>query len=167
VAVNLSGQSVGDRGFHRWALDELAAAGPAICQRLILEVTETAVVTNLTDAAVFMGAARALGVKTALDDFGAGSSSFGYLKKLPLDYLKIDGQFVRNVLTDPLDAAAVRCFVDVARVVGLKTVAEFVETEAIQRHLAELGVDLAQGYHVHRPGPLPIAWPEAETVTGR
>ena len=167
VAVNLSGQSVGDRGFHRWALDELAAAGPAICQRLILEVTETAVVTNLTDAAVFMGAARALGVKTALDDFGAGSSSFGYLKKLPLDYLKIDGQFVRNVLTDPLDAAAVRCFVDVARVVGLKTVAEFVETEAIQRHLAELGVDLAQGYHVHRPGPLPTVWPEAETIAGR
>jgi len=161
VAVNLSGQSVSDRSFHRWALDELAAAGPAVCQRVILEVTETAVVTNLADAASFMGEARALGVKTALDDFGAGSSSFGYLKKLPLDYLKIDGQFIRGVLTDPLDAAAVRCFVDVARVVGLKTVAEFVETEAIQNHLAELGVDLAQGYHVHRPGPLPTAWPEA------
>jgi len=155
VSVNLSGQSVSDRGFHRWALDELAAAGPAVCQRVILEVTETAVVTNLADAANFMGEARALGVKTALDDFGAGSSSFGYLKKLPLDYLKIDGQFIRNILTDPLDAAAVRCFVDVARVVGLKTVAEFVESEEIQRHLAELGVDLVQGYHVHRPGPLP------------
>ena len=167
VAVNLSGQSVGDRGFHRWALDELAAAGPAVCQRLILEVTETAVVTNLTDAASFMGEARTLGVKTALDDFGAGSSSFGYLKKLPLDFLKIDGQFIRDVLTDPLNAAAVRCFVDVARVVGLKTVAEFVESEEIQCHLADIGVDLAQGYHVHRPGPLPTAWPLAATPLGR
>jgi diguanylate cyclase (GGDEF)-like protein len=160
VAVNLSGQSISDRGFHRWALDLLAAAGPAVRERLILEVTETSVVTNLTDAASFMGEARALGVKTALDDFGVGSSSFGYLKTLPIDYLKIDGQFVRNVLTDPLDAAAVRCFVDVARVVGLKTVAEFVESEAVQRHLAELGVDLVQGFHLHRPGPLPTAWPQ-------
>lgn len=161
VAVNLSGQSVSDRGFHRWAHDELASAGPAVCERVILELTETAVVTNLIDAASFMGEARALGVKTALDDFGAGSSSFGYLKKLPLDFLKIDGQFIRDVLTDPLATAAVRCFVDVARVVGLKTVAEFVESEAIQGRVAELGVDLVQGYAVHRPGPLPATWPEA------
>ena len=166
VAVNLSGQSVGDRSFHRWAIDELAAAGSAVRERLILEVTETAAVTNLADAAGFMAEVRALGVQTALDDFGAGTSSFGYLKKLPLDFLKIDGQFVRDILTDPLNAAAVRCFVDVARVIGLKTVAEFVETEAIQRHLAELGVDLAQGYHLHRPSPLPTAWPEAEGLPG-
>ena len=164
VAVNLSGQSVGDRTFHRWALEELARAGPAVCNRLILEVTETAVVTNLADAAAFMGQVRELGVKTALDDFGAGSSSFGYLKKLPLDYLKIDGQFILKVLTDPLDAAAVRCFVDVARVAGLKTVAEFVESAEIMHHLAELGVDLAQGYHVHRPAPLPLTWPEVAAV---
>lgn len=161
VAINLSGQSVGDRAFQRWAVDEFAAAGEAVCERTILEITETAAITNLADAASFMGQMRALGLRTALDDFGSGASSFGYLKQLPLDYLKIDGQFVRNVLTDPLDAAAVRCFVDVARVVGLKTVAEFVESQAILQHLAELGVDMAQGFHVHRPCPLPSSWPQA------
>jgi len=159
VAINLSGQSVGDRSFHSWAIDAFAAAGTRVCERLILEVTETAAITNLADAAKFMGQARDLGLRTALDDFGAGASSFGYLKKLPLDYLKIDGQFVRDVLTDPLDAAAVRCFVDVARVVGLQTIAEFVETEAQFQHLAVLGVDFAQGFHIHRPGPLPKVWP--------
>jgi EAL domain-containing protein (putative c-di-GMP-specific phosphodiesterase class I) len=127
---------------------------------LILEVTETAAITNLTDAAKFMEQARDLGLRTALDDFGAGASSFGYLKKLPLDYLKIDGQFICDVLTDPLDAAAVRCFVDVAKVVGLKTIAEFVENEAVLQHLAVLGVDFAQGFHIHRPGPLPTTWPQ-------
>jgi len=160
VAINLSGQSVGDANFHRWAIEALTDAGSAIRGRLILEVTETAAITNLADAASFMRQVRALGVRIALDDFGTGSSSFGYLKELPLDYLKIDGSFVRNVLTDALDAAAVRCFVDVARVVGLQTVAEFVETEAIRLHLAEIGVDMAQGYHLHRPGPLPLAWPD-------
>jgi len=165
VAVNLSGQSVGDRSFLRWAVDEFAAAGAEVCKRVILEITETVAITNLADAANFMAQARALGLRIALDDFGSGTSSFGYLKRLPLDYLKIDGQFVREVLTDPLDAAAVRCFVDVARVVGLKTVAEFVESEAILQHLAKLGVDMAQGFHVHRPGPLPSSWPDADART--
>jgi diguanylate cyclase len=160
VAVNLSGQSVGDRSFQRWAIEQFAAAGASVCRRVILEITETAAITNLASAVHFMGQARDLGLRTALDDFGSGASSFGYLKKLPLDYLKIDGQFVRDVLTDPLDAAAVRCFVDVARVVRLKTVAEFVESEAVMQRLAALGVDMAQGYHIHRPGPLPLCWSE-------
>jgi len=160
VAINLSGQSVGDRSFHSWAINVFAAAGPAVCKRLVLEVTETAAITNLADGARFMGQARDLGLRIALDDFGAGASSFGYLKKLPLDYLKIDGQFICDVLTDPLDAAAVRCFVDVAKVVGLKTIAEFVENEAVLQHLAVLGVDFAQGFHIHRPGPLPTVWPQ-------
>ena len=166
VAVNLSGQSVGDRSFQRWAIEQFSAAGAAVCKRVILEITETAAITNLANAVSFMGQARELGLRTALDDFGAGASSFGYLKQLPLDYLKIDGQFVRDVLTDPLDAAAVRCFVDVARVVGLKTVAEFVESEVVMQRLAALGVDMAQGYHVHRPSPLPLTWAEPETVEG-
>jgi diguanylate cyclase (GGDEF)-like protein len=160
VAINLSGQSVGDTNFHRWAIDALTSAGSAICERLILEVTETAAITNLAAAASFMRQARMLGVRVALDDFGSGTASFGYLKELPLDYLKIDGQFVRDVLTDTLDAATIRCFVEVARVVDLKTVAEFVESEAILQHLIGLGVDLAQGFHLHRPGPLPSVWPQ-------
>ena len=154
LSVNLSGQSVGDRAFHAWANDLLAGAGRTVCAKLCLEITESVAVTNLGDAAVFMRQVRAAGVKVALDDFGAGASSFGYLKALPVDYLKIDGQFVRNLVTDALADAAVRCFVDVARVVGVQTVAEFVEDAAVLRRLVEIGVDFAQGYLIHRPAPL-------------
>jgi diguanylate cyclase len=154
LSVNLSGQSVGDRAFHAWATELLASVGSTVCTQLCLEITETAAVTNLGDAAVFIRQVRAAGVKVALDDFGAGASSFGYLKSLPVDYLKIDGQFVRDVVTDALDDAAVRCFVDVARVVGVQTVAEFVEQPDVLRRLEEIGVDYAQGYLLHRPAPL-------------
>ena len=154
LSVNLSGQSVGDRAFHGWALALLAGAGDALCRRLCLEITETAAVAHMAEAAHFVTELRALGVHVALDDFGAGASSFGYLKRLPVDYLKIDGQFIRELLTDPLNDAAVRCFVDVARVVGVQTVAEFVDQPAVLARLGELGVDFAQGYLLHRPAPL-------------
>ncbi len=154
LSVNLSGQSVGDRAFHAWALALFSAAGAATCSRLCLEITETAAVTNLADAAIFIGQVRAAGVKVALDDFGAGASSFGYLKALPVDYLKIDGQFIRNLLSNPLDEAAVRCFADVARLMGLETVAEFVESPEVLLRLKEMGVDYAQGYLKHCPEPI-------------
>jgi diguanylate cyclase (GGDEF)-like protein/PAS domain S-box-containing protein len=154
LSVNLSGQSVGDRSFHRWASELLADAGASICARLCLEITETAAVTNLADAALFIEQVRAAGVRVALDDFGAGASSFGYLKRLPVDYLKIDGQFIRDLVTDPLDDAAVRCFADVARVVGMKTIAEFVDQPAVLGRLREIGIDFAQGFLLHRPEPL-------------
>lgn len=154
LSINLSGRSVGDRAFHAWAYALFSEVGPAVCSRLCLEITETAAVTNLADAAVFIAQARAAGVKVSLDDFGAGASSFGYLKTLPVDHLKIDGQYIRTLVTDPLDEAAVRCFVDVARLMGIKTVAEFVDcTDALQR-LQTIGVDYAQGYLLHRPEPL-------------
>ncbi len=154
LSVNLSGQSVGDRAFHRWALNELTEVSPAIRTRLCLEITETAAVTNLADAAQFVGAVRAAGVKVALDDFGAGASSFGYLKNLPVDVLKIDGQFIRDLVSDPLDDVAVRFFTEVARVRGIRTVAEFVEHAATLERLKAIGVDYAQGYLIHRPEPL-------------
>ncbi len=154
LSVNLSGQSIGDRSFHRWAVHKLAEAGPGICQRLCVEITETAVVTNLADAARFIQQVREAGVRVALDDFGAGASSFGYLKMLPVDFLKIDGQFIRGLLTDPLDAAAVRCFTEVARLMGVKTVAEWVDNAELPERLRSKGVDFAQGYLVHRPAPL-------------
>jgi diguanylate cyclase (GGDEF)-like protein/PAS domain S-box-containing protein len=154
VNVNLSGQSLGDRSFHRWATDLLAAAGPTIRRKLCLEITETAVITNRADAAFFITQARDMGCRVALDDFGAGASSFGYLKSLPVDVIKIDGEFIRGLASDPLDAAAVRCFVDVARVLGLQTVAEFVETPEVLELLWRLGVDFVQGYLIHRPAPL-------------
>ena len=154
LSVNLSGQSVGDRTFHGWALDLLAEAGPRICKTLCLEITETAAVTHIADAAVFIDQVRAMGVTVALDDFGAGASSFGYLKNLSVDFLKIDGQFVRDMVDDPLDEAAVRCFADVAKVVGVKTVAEFVDKPAVLERLREIGIDFAQGFLLHRPSPI-------------
>lgn len=154
LSVNLSGQSIGDRAFHRHALDLLMTAGPAVCRCLCLEITETVAVTHVADAGAFVDQVRALGVRVALDDFGAGASSFGYLKGLRVDQIKIDGQFIRDLLDDPLDEAAVRCFVDVARVVGVHTVAEFVDRPEILARVRELGIDFAQGYLLHRPEPL-------------
>ena len=154
LSVNLSGQSVGDKTFHRWALELLARAGPQICGRLCLEITETAAVTNIASAAVFIDQVREHGVKVALDDFGAGAASFGYLKTLRVDTLKIDGQFVRDLVDDPLDEVAVRCFADVAKVMGLATVAEFVDKPAVLERLYAMGIDFAQGYLMHEPAPI-------------
>jgi diguanylate cyclase (GGDEF)-like protein/PAS domain S-box-containing protein len=154
ICVNLSGQSVGDRAFHRWAIAMLGEAGDGICRRLCLEITETAAITNLADAALFIEKVRAIGVRVALDDFGAGASSFGYLKTIPVDFLKIDGQFIRDLATDTLDEAAVRCFADVAAVVGMKTVAEFVDSQAVLDKLRRMGIDYAQGYLIHKPAPI-------------
>ncbi len=164
LSVNLSGNSVGDRIFHRWAIDALTAAGADMCSKLCLEITETAAVTHMTDATAFVRLVRAAGVRVALDDFGAGAASFGYLKALPVDYLKIDGQFVRTLLTDPLDDVTVRCFVDVARVMGLKTVAEFVDQPAVLVRLQEIGVDYAQGFLLHRPAPIDALFSSPEVL---
>ncbi|MCI5076872.1 PAS domain-containing protein [Oricola sp.] len=151
ICVNLSGHSLGDRSFHQWAIEKLDAAGDAVCNRLCLEITETALITNMADALVFIEAVRSRGVTIALDDFGAGVSSFGYLKRFPIDYLKIDGQFVQGLIGDELNEAAIRCFVDVAKVLGVKTVAEFVANEEVACRLRTLGVDYAQGYYIHKP----------------
>ncbi len=152
--VNLSGQSVGDPEFHAWALARLSAAGPEICGRLCLEITETATISNIAEAAAFVDRVRALGVRIALDDFGTGASSFSYLKALKVDFLKIDGQFIHDLVDNKLDQAAVRCFREVANVAGLKTVAEFVHNEAVLRQVYAMKIDYAQGFFIHRPAPL-------------
>lgn len=108
----------------------------------------------MADASAFIDQVRALGVRIALDDFGAGASSFGYLKNLNVDLIKIDGQFIRDVLDDPLDDVAVRCFVEIARVVGVKTVAEFVDRVEVLDRVRAIGIDFAQGYLLHRPEPI-------------
>lgn len=154
LSLNLSGQSVSDPAFHREALALFERAGPQICKRLCLEITETVAVTNIIEATRFISSVRHLGVKVALDDFGSGSSSFGYLKMLPIDIIKIDGGFIRNLLHDPIDAAAVRCFVDVAGIVGVKTVAEFVDNDAVLERVRALGIDFAQGGLHHAPEPI-------------
>ena len=150
IAINVSGQSVGDRSFHQDLLAMIAAARFDVTV-LCFEITETAAITNLADAKIFIESVRALGVHVALDDFGAGASSFGYLKELAVDMLKIDGQFVRRLLDDRLDQVAVRCFVDVARAIGVTSVAEWVENEEVLGELRGLGIDMVQGFLMHRP----------------
>ena len=154
ISLNLSGQSVGDRSFHLHAMGLLEQAGEEICSRLCFEITETAAITNLADASSFIEKVRQKKVRVALDDFGAGASSFGYLKRFPVDYLKIDGQFIRDLIDDPLNDATVRCFVEVARVLGIQTVAEYVGDDKVMAKLVEMGVDFGQGFHIHKPEPL-------------
>lgn len=164
VCVNISGQSIGDRAFHRKVFSILRAAGAAICKRICLEITETAAITNLTSARVFIEQVKQLGIRIALDDFGAGAATFSYLKSLPIDVLKIDGQFVRDLGSDPLNEAAIRCFVDVARVMGVKVIAECVETDKVFSRLAAMGVDHVQGYLFHRPEPLELVLYPTEAI---
>lgn len=155
IAMNLSGQSVGDSQFHRFAHNTIVESGVAP-DKFALEITETSAITNLAQARRFVDDMRALGVQVALDDFGAGASSFGYLRQLRVDVLKIDGQFVRGLLNSPLDESAVRCFVDIAGVLGLETVAEHLENAEVAARLAAMGVRHAQGYHFHKPESLDV-----------
>ena len=154
LSINLSGQSVNDSEFHKTAIHLLKSAGRDVCSKVCLEITETAAVTNISSARLFISQVRSLGVRVALDDFGAGASSFGYLKSLPVDTLKIDGQFVKGMIDDPLDKAAVRCFVDIASVMNIKTVAECVESQEVLDVVNTLGIDYAQGYFMHKPAPI-------------
>jgi len=151
ISLNVSGLSVVDPSFLQVVDGALADAGPAISHRLCFEITETAAITNVAAAMHFITIVRRHGCTVALDDFGSGMASFGTLKNLSVTHLKIDGQFVTGVIDDPLDDVAVRCFVEVADVIGLRTVAEFVESEAVLQRLRQIGVHYAQGYHLHRP----------------
>ncbi|MFA7387245.1 MAG: EAL domain-containing protein, partial [Thiohalobacteraceae bacterium] len=118
------------------------------------EITETAAINNLARAVRFMTSIRRLGCRFALDDFGSGMSSFGYLKNLPVDVLKIDGSFIRKLDESAVDRAMVKAIQDVARAMNMTTVAEFVENAAILRILQEIGIDRAQGYHLGKPTPV-------------
>jgi len=163
--VNLSGRSIEDRRFQQDAIAMLAAAGPAVCSRLCLEVTETAAIADVANAATFIERMQALGVRAALDDFGAGAASYGYLRSLPVDTLKIDGQFVSGLVHDPLNEAAVQGFVRVAGVMRLTTVAEGVDSAETLQRVRALGADFAQGYHLHRPEPFTAATLDAARVS--
>ena len=152
-SVNLSGLTLVDESFLGYVINQLRAARVP-SSKICFEITETAVISNLSQATRFISTLKALGCFFALDDFGSGLSSFAYLKHLPVDYLKIDGMFVRDIHTDPLDRALVRSINDVGKVMGKRTIAEFVENDEIMRVLAEVGVDYAQGYGVGKPFPL-------------
>jgi len=155
VTVNLSGASLNDNTFLEFvrnAFIDHDIPPSAIC----FEITETVAITHFDRAIRFIASLRGTGCRFALDDFGSGLSSFGYLKNIPLDFLKIDGGLVHNIANSPVDAAMVAAINDIGHVMGLKTIAEFVEDDATRDRLAAMGVDYIQGYLVDVPKPFPI-----------
>jgi diguanylate cyclase (GGDEF)-like protein len=151
--VNLSGKSIGDPKVAALIEATLAEAGiDPSC--LVFELTETAAIANIEEAKAFTQRLRARGCRFALDDFGAGFGSFFYLKALPFDYLKIDGEFIRGIVTNSMDRLVVEALVGIAQGTNKKTIAEFVGDDDTARLLEKSGVDYAQGYHVGRPRPL-------------
>ncbi|QKT04001.1 EAL domain-containing protein [Ectothiorhodospiraceae bacterium 2226] len=162
LAINLSGQSLTDDRLLTFIYDEIEAAGVAP-EQLCFEITETAAIANFERALELIRGLRARGCRFALDDFGSGMSSFGYLRELEVDYLKIDGSFVRDMLTDPVDHAIVEGIIRIGRIMNIGTIAEYVEDERVLLRLRELGADFAQGYGIHRPqrldGPIDACFP--------
>jgi diguanylate cyclase (GGDEF)-like protein len=153
ISINLSGQTISDPGMLRFIMDQLEKTG-APPEQICFEITETAVIANITAATSFMLTLRGCGFRFSLDDFGSGLSSFIYLKKLPVDYLKIDGVFVRDMLSDPVDHTMVKSINELGQLLGKETIAEFVETLEIAEELRRIGVNHAQGYAYGQPLPL-------------
>ena len=151
--INLSGASLGEPGLQSY-IDEQLALHQVPPDTICFEITESVAIANLERAATFMHAMRQKGCRFALDDFGSGLSSFAYLKTLPVDYLKIDGVFVKDVAHDPVARAMVQAIHTVGHVMGIKTVAEYVENDRILAALREIGVDYAQGYGIAHPRPM-------------
>jgi len=154
--VNLSGNSLADEAFPEFVIQQLERSGVA-ANKLCFEITETAAIANLEAATRFMSRLKKMGCQFALDDFGSGLSSFAYLRTLPVDFLKIDGFFVKNIASDPIDRAMVMAINEVGRVMGKKTIAEYADSEAVLAVLRDIGVDYAQGYAVEHPRPLPAS----------
>jgi EAL domain-containing protein (putative c-di-GMP-specific phosphodiesterase class I) len=149
-AINLSALTIEDDTFAPFVLERLERYGVPAAS-ICFEITETAAVASMIRVVELMGTLRKVGCKFSLDDFGAGMASFGYLKNLPVDYVKIDGSFIRNLQTDPISASIVRAVTDIGHQLGLKVVAEWVGDAQTIDVLREARVDYAQGFHVHRP----------------
>jgi diguanylate cyclase (GGDEF)-like protein/PAS domain S-box-containing protein len=152
-AINLSGQSLGDDKFLPFVIEQFRKSGLEP-NKVCFEITETSAVASFSQANRFIQSLKELGCKFSLDDFGTGLSSFGYLKHLPVDYLKIDGSFVRGILTDPIDREMVRSINEIGHLTGKLVIAEFAENQEIIQTLASMGVDYAQGYGIAQPSPL-------------
>ncbi|UVC11001.1 EAL domain-containing protein [Rhizobium sp. TH2] len=165
-AINLSGLTFRDDTFLAFLCGELRRTGvPA--RALCFEVTETAAIQDLDEAVAFMKAARGMGCRFALDDFGVGMSSLTYLKRLPVDFVKIDGSFVRDMLTDRMDRTTVEMINQISHLSGRQTIAELVENEEILAALQEIGVDYVQGYAIARPVPFEPSEGEEERSESR
>lgn len=152
-AINLSGQSLGDEKFLDFLTRQIDQSDIRP-QQICFEITETGAVADLKSAVHFISTLKGQGCRFALDDFGTGLASFGYLKNLPVDYLKINGSFVRDMADDPIDCAMVESINQIGHLMGLKTIAESVQSEAILEKLKAMGVDYAQGYAIAKPRPL-------------
>lgn len=153
IAINLSGQSIANTEFLEYVIHEVER-NELPWSKICFEITETAAVASIEKAHHFIARLTDMGCRFALDDFGSGLSSFTYLKHLPVNYLKIDGAFVKDMLNDEIDAAMVRSIADIGRSMGLKTIAEFVEDEQVLAALHDAGVHFAQGYGICKPMPL-------------
>jgi len=151
--INLSGHTLSDKAFVHF-INECFKNHDIPREKICFEITETAAISNLNNAMALIHQLKANGTQFALDDFGSGLSSFAYLKNLPVDYLKIDGEFVKDMVDDPIDHAMVKSINDVGHVMGKKIIAEFVENDAILASLKDIGVDFAQGYGIAKPRPL-------------
>lgn len=154
-SVNVSGQSLGDAALSEKVVAMIrdSAINPA---SIGFEISETAAISNMENAKRFMIMLKSMGCSTALDDFGSGLSSFGYLKNLPLDYIKIEGLFVRQIREDLTSYVMVNAIHGVARSLGLRTIAEYVASEATVQKLKDIGVDYGQGFHFDQPAPLSV-----------
>ncbi len=153
LSVNLSGQSLSDENFLDFVVEQIKASHvktPSLC----FEITETAAISDFTRVRAFIATVKELGCRFSLDDFGSGLSSFGYLKNLPVDYLKIDGHFVKEILIDPVDRAMVEAIHRLGHVMSLKSIAEWVENAETLEKLAGMKVDYVQGFHVAAPRPM-------------
>ncbi len=155
LAINLSGQSISDKKVLQTVVELVGKTGIAP-ERLCFEITETAAIANLNKTAVFIRALKNIGCRFALDDFGSGMSSFSYLKTLPVDYIKIDGSYVKDLMTDPLNQSLVEAINQISHAMGMQTVAEFVEDQETLELLARIGVDFAQGFGVSYPHKLEL-----------
>ena len=152
-SINLSGSSLTDENLLRYIQGKLIEYG--VQPRLIcFEITETATIANMNRALRLISELRARGCRFALDDFGTGLASFAYLKNLPVDFLKIDGTFIRDVVGDPVNTAIVKAINEIGHALGIRTIAEYVEGSETLQALRNLGVDYGQGYGIARPRPL-------------
>ncbi len=152
ITINLSGQSLTDKNLTEFVQEQLQVSGVPP-EKICFELTETAAISNLENADYFIRSAKKLGCKFALDDFGSGLSSFAYIKHFPVDFLKIDGSFVRDIIDDPTDKVMVNAINQMAHVLGMRTIAEFVENDQILEDLRLIGVDMVQGFGIGKPQP--------------
>ena len=154
VAINLSGQSLSEDSVLNLITNKLRKNKKLKKELICFEITETAAIANMSKAIEFIASIKQMGCKFSLDDFGSGLSSFSYLKNMPVDNIKIDGVFIREINTDPVNKIFVESIHNISKIMGIKTTAEYVENEDILNCIKEIGIDYAQGYHISKPCPI-------------